>query len=87
MAWYTSVPIIYTSLLSSLPIQYVILYKKIQPNKNKTIVIPNELNESFQSIPLLKNNYKYFTLGKQREFADYISKAKSAKQAKVVYKK
>ncbi len=50
--------------------------KEIQPERNKPIVIPDELKNAFQNKAQPKTNYKNFTPGKQRGFADFISSAK-----------
>lgn len=53
--------------------------KEIKADRNKPLVIPDELTEAFEEDPILKSNFQSFTKGKQREFADYISHAKQEK--------
>ncbi len=50
--------------------------KEIKPERNKALVIPEELEELFTENPLLKKRYNEFSPGKQREFAEYITDAK-----------
>ncbi len=47
----------------------------IKPKK-KPLVIPSELQMALDKNEILKNNFESFTLGKKREYADYISEAK-----------
>ena len=50
--------------------------KEIKPDRNKPILIPEELMEEFQTNKNLENCFNQFTAGKKREFTDYISEAK-----------
>lgn len=50
--------------------------KEIKPNRNKSLVIPDELLKAFKKDQKLEADFMCFTKGKQREFADYISDAK-----------
>ena len=50
--------------------------KEIKPNKNKSLVIPDELNRLLSSDPKLKQSFESFTVAKRREFAEYILDAK-----------
>lgn len=57
--------------------------KEVKPNRNKPLVIPNELREAFNSDLKLEADFNLFTKGKQREFADYISAAKRVETRKI----
>jgi uncharacterized protein YdeI (YjbR/CyaY-like superfamily) len=50
--------------------------KKIKPQKDKPLVIPDELRQVFGSNPELKKCFDMQTLSKRRDFAEYISGAK-----------
>ena len=50
--------------------------KKIKADKDKPVVIPEELLAAFDKDSDLKSAFESFTPGKQREFADHISSAK-----------
>ncbi|MDY0779606.1 YdeI/OmpD-associated family protein [Tenacibaculum sp. IB213877] len=51
--------------------------KEIKPErKNKPLIIPKELQEALTSNEELQLKFNEFTLGKKREFTDYISEAK-----------
>lgn len=50
--------------------------KEIKPNRNKKIIIPDELNAAFKNSALLEAHFNKFTPGRKREFADYVSEAK-----------
>jgi uncharacterized protein YdeI (YjbR/CyaY-like superfamily) len=52
------------------------LGKEIKPDRNKPIVIPNELSEIFNENKELENCFNRFTKGRQREFVDFVSSAK-----------
>lgn len=56
--------------------------KELKPERNKTIVIPDELLEVFKEDKELKDWFARFTPGRQREFADYISSAKQTETRK-----
>lgn len=49
--------------------------KKIKPQK-KPLVIPELLQKALDANQELKEKYEAFTLGKKRDYADYISEAK-----------
>lgn len=49
--------------------------KEIKPKK-KPLVIPELLQQAFGADQELKEKYEAFTLGKKRDYADYISEAK-----------
>lgn len=51
----------------------------IKPEKNALLVIPDILNKTFLSDPLLKEKFDAMTLTNRRDFAEYISSAKQEK--------
>lgn len=53
--------------------------KEIKANRNKPVVIPQELELALLENTALKEAFNSFTKGKQREFTDYISGAKQEK--------
>jgi len=61
--------------------------KEMKPDRNKPLVIPDELQNAFNESKLLAENFDRFTIGKKREFAEYISSAKQAETRKVRVKK
>ncbi len=50
--------------------------KEIKPNKNKPLIIPEELQAAFLKNMQLKESFFRFTPGRQREYANYISQPK-----------
>jgi uncharacterized protein YdeI (YjbR/CyaY-like superfamily) len=50
--------------------------KELKPDRNKPVVIPDELNQALQDDRELENCFNRFTIGKQREFTEFISSAK-----------
>lgn len=52
------------------------LGKEIKPNFKKPIDIPTELNERMKSDRILKMAFEALTLGKKRDYTEYISTAK-----------
>lgn len=52
--------------------------KELKPDRNKPVVIPDELNEVLLDDKELENCFKRFTIGKQREFTKWICSAKLA---------
>lgn len=50
--------------------------KELKPDRNKPLEIPDELNQALLEDKELENCFNHFTLGKQREFAEYIASAK-----------
>lgn len=48
----------------------------IQPNRNKPLVVPEQLKQAFKTYRKAKASFAKMTLGKRREYADYISEAK-----------
>lgn len=62
------------------------LGKELKPEKKeKTVIVPNELNEAFKKNTLLKDAFQNLTPFKRREYAEYIDTAKRAetKQARL----
>ena len=53
--------------------------KRVKINRNKKLIIPPELEEAFSLDNYLKLSFQEFSLGKQREFANYIANAKQTK--------
>jgi uncharacterized protein YdeI (YjbR/CyaY-like superfamily) len=53
--------------------------KAIKADRNKELIIPEELQAEFESNPALKSSFYHFTFGKQREFADHIAQPKQEK--------
>jgi uncharacterized protein YdeI (YjbR/CyaY-like superfamily) len=51
---------------------------ELKPERNKVVVIPDELKEAFESDKVLETCFNRFTPGKQREFAEFVSAAKQA---------
>ena len=58
------------------------LGKELKPERNKIVIIPDELLEVFKEDKELKDCFARFTRGRQREFADYISSAKQTETRK-----
>lgn len=52
--------------------------KEIKADRNKPVVIPEELQDAFSENPELKEAFYQFSHGHQREYADYVSEAKIA---------
>ena len=50
--------------------------KEIKPNRNKSLIIPEELQSLLNENSKLKSSFESLTKGKQREYADHISEAK-----------
>lgn len=50
--------------------------KELKPSKAKEIVIPAELKAALNANNLLNEAFNTLTLGKQKEYAEYIEKAK-----------
>jgi len=50
--------------------------KEIKANRNKALIIPEELQDLLKDNSQLKNAFESLTKGKQREYADHISEAK-----------
>jgi len=56
--------------------------KELKPERNKPIIIPDELQIEFAEDQELENCFNRFTPGKQREFANYISESKTTETRK-----
>jgi uncharacterized protein YdeI (YjbR/CyaY-like superfamily) len=52
--------------------------KELKPDRNKPVIIPDELKLALEEDSELENCFKRFTIGKQREFAEYIASAKQS---------
>ncbi|MGW8314767.1 MAG: YdeI/OmpD-associated family protein [Bacteroidales bacterium] len=50
--------------------------KRIQPDRNKKLEIPDELQQAFSDHADLKDKFDELTAGRQREYATYISEAR-----------
>jgi uncharacterized protein YdeI (YjbR/CyaY-like superfamily) len=50
--------------------------KELKPDRNKPVIIPDELYQALQEDRELENCFNRFTIGKQREFTEFISSAK-----------
>ncbi len=53
--------------------------REIKADRNKPVVLPDELKQAFENDANLKKQFEAFTPGKRREFASYISEAKQEK--------
>jgi len=51
----------------------------IKADRDKELIIPEELQEALMNDPALKTSFNAFTKGRQREFTDYVSEAKQEK--------
>lgn len=52
--------------------------KELKPDRNKPVIIPEELKQVLQDDKELEVCFNRFTPGKQREFAEYIASAKQS---------
>ncbi|HSO85687.1 MAG TPA: DUF1801 domain-containing protein [Draconibacterium sp.] len=52
--------------------------KELKPDRNKPVIIPDELLIEFAEDKELENFFNRFTIGKQREFTEFISSAKQS---------
>lgn len=52
--------------------------KEHKPERNKPVIIPDELVEIFRADKELEDCFNRFTKGRQREFAEFVSLAKQA---------
>lgn len=50
--------------------------KEIKPDRNKALVMPEELDQAFRSNPSLKESFEALSFGKKREYAEHIGSAK-----------
>ncbi|HET8839075.1 MAG TPA: YdeI/OmpD-associated family protein [Flavobacteriaceae bacterium] len=59
--------------------------KERKPERNKKLEIPEELSKVFENNPELKKAFNELTLGKQREYCEYIVTAKrdATKQSRI----
>jgi uncharacterized protein YdeI (YjbR/CyaY-like superfamily) len=59
--------------------------KELKPDRNKPVIIPEELNQALQDDKEIEDCFNRFTPGRQRELAYYISEAKTmeARQARI----
>ena len=56
--------------------------KELKPDRKKTVLVPEELQEVFDENKTTEECFYRFTPGRQREFAEYISSAKQAETRK-----
>jgi uncharacterized protein YdeI (YjbR/CyaY-like superfamily) len=56
--------------------------KELKPDRSKPVIIPDDLKEVFSEDKELENCFNRFTPGKQREFVNYISEAKTTETRK-----
>ena len=56
--------------------------KEIKPDRSKELIIPEELNKAFSDDKELEHCFNRFTLGKKREFVEYVSSAKQVETRK-----
>lgn len=59
----------------------------IKADRNKPIIVPQELNSVFDKNPELKECFDQLKKTQQREFTEYIESAKQERLKKVVWKK
>jgi uncharacterized protein YdeI (YjbR/CyaY-like superfamily) len=59
--------------------------KELKPDRNKPVIIPEELKQALQDDKEIEDCFNRFTPGRQREFAYHISEAKTmeARQARI----
>ncbi len=50
--------------------------KEIKPERNKAMVIPEELEQAFKEDPALKDIFDALSLSKRREYAEHVASAK-----------
>jgi len=50
--------------------------KEIKPERNKDVIIPDELNRAFKENPALKDQFDAMSLSKRRDYAEHIGSAK-----------
>jgi len=56
--------------------------KELKPDRSKPVIIPDDLKAVFSEDKELENCFNRFTPGKQREFVNYISEAKTTETRK-----
>lgn len=52
--------------------------KEIKPSQNKPLALPDELSAALENNPRLAERFGQLSLGRQREYAEYIGEAKRA---------
>jgi uncharacterized protein YdeI (YjbR/CyaY-like superfamily) len=59
--------------------------KELKPDRNQPVIIPEELSAVFNDDEELQNCFNRFTPGRKKEFANYISEAKTVetRQARI----
>jgi uncharacterized protein YdeI (YjbR/CyaY-like superfamily) len=50
--------------------------KEIKPQRNKALVIPEELETAFKSDPSLKESFESLSLSRRRDYAEHVGSAK-----------
>lgn len=50
--------------------------KEIKAQRNKAVVIPEELKQAFRNNPALKDQFEALSLSKKRDYSDHIGSAK-----------
>lgn len=50
--------------------------KEIKPDRNKTLVVPEELELAFRSNPSLKESFEALSLSRKRDYAEHVGNAK-----------
>ena len=50
--------------------------KEIKPDRNKDLVIPEELDLAFRSNPSLKESFEALSLSRKRDYAEHVGSAK-----------
>jgi uncharacterized protein YdeI (YjbR/CyaY-like superfamily) len=50
--------------------------KEIKPDRNKALVIPEELELAFRSNPSLRESFEALSLSKKRDYAEHVGNAK-----------
>ena len=50
--------------------------KEIKPDRNKALVIPEELDLAFRSNPSLKESFEALSLSRKRDYAEHVGSAK-----------
>ena len=56
--------------------------REMKPERSKPVIIPNELNEAFNENKELEKCFQKFTIGRQREFTQFVSSAKQTETRK-----
>lgn len=50
--------------------------KEIKPDRNKALIIPQELEQAFRSNPSLKESFEALSLSRRRDYAEHVGSAK-----------